>query len=181
MSGAMPIAASRLPSAGRIRRLGVGMALLALVVDQASKLWLLRIFDLPGRQQVRLMPWLDLVMAWNRGISYSLLTADSDAGRWLLIAGTLAAIGLLGVWLWRVRSPLTGIALGLLIGGALGNVVDRVAYGAVADFVYFHVGGFHWYIFNGADCAIVVGVALLLVDMVSPHREAVVEPPGVRP
>ena len=177
----MPIAASRRPSADRIRRLGIGMAFVALVIDQASKLWLLRVFDLPGRQQVRLMPWLDLVMAWNRGISYSLLTADSDTGRWLLIAGTLAAIVLLGVWLWRVRSSLTGIALGLLIGGALGNVIDRVAYGAVADFVYFHVGAFHWYIFNGADCAIVLGVVLLLVDMASPHRETAAEIPPARP
>ena len=177
----MPIVASPRPSADPIRYLGVGMALLALAIDQASKLWLLRIFDLPGRQQVRLTPWLDLVMAWNRGISYSLLTADSDVGRWLLIVGTLAAIGLLGVWLWRVHSPLTGVALGLLIGGALGNVIDRIAYGAVADFVYFHVGAFHWYIFNGADCAIVLGVALLLVDMVSPRRGTAAETPPARP
>ncbi|HEX4764912.1 MAG TPA: signal peptidase II [Lichenihabitans sp.] len=181
MSGAVPIAAFRHASTDRIRRLGIGMALVALVIDQSTKLWLLRVFDLPGRQQVRLMPWLDLVMAWNRGISYSLLTADSDAGRWLLIAGTLAAIGLLGVWLWRVHSPLTGVALGLLIGGALGNVIDRIAYGAVADFVYFHVGAFHWYVFNGADCAIVLGVALLLVDMVSPHRETAAQTPPARP
>lgn len=141
----------------------------ALAVDQASKLWLLRVFHLADRQPVRLAPVLDLVLAWNRGISYSLFWAEGEGGRWLLIGATLVATALLASWLWRARSVLTGLALGLLIGGALGNVVDRVAYGAVADFVYFHVGSFRWYIFNGADCAIVLGVGLLLVELIWPR------------
>lgn len=119
---------------------------------------------------MRIAPVLDLVMAWNRGVSYSLLWAEGETGRWLLIAGTLLATGLLAYWLMRARSALTGLALGLLIGGALGNVVDRVAYGAVADFVFFHVGGFRWYVFNGADCAIVAGVGLLLLELLKPAR-----------
>ena len=151
-----------------VRWIGCGAALLAIAADQASKLWLLHIFDIAARQPVALAPWLDLILAWNRGISYSLLTAETDVGRWLLIAGTVAATALLGVWLARARSRLAGLALGLLIGGALGNVVDRVLYGAVVDFVYFHIGSFRWYVFNGADSAIVIGVALLLLDLLRP-------------
>ena len=152
----------------RARNLGVVAALITLILDQASKLWLLHVFNLAERQPVRLAPVLDLVLAWNRGISYSLFWAEGDTGRWLLVGGTLIATALLAGWLWRAHSWLTGLALGLLIGGALGNVVDRIAYGAVADFVFFHVGNFRWYIFNGADCAIVVGIALLLVEMIWP-------------
>ena len=160
-----PEARSRLRS---VRRIGIAAALVAIAVDQASKLWLLRVFDLPERRSVQLTPWLDLTMAWNRGISYSLLTANTDLGRWLLIAATLAATALLGLWLAKASLRLTGLALGLLIGGALGNVIDRVLYGAVADFVFFHIGSFRWYIFNGADCAIVLGVALLLFELIRP-------------
>ncbi len=152
------------------RKIGVLAALVAVLIDQASKLWLLRVFDLAERQPYRLGSMLDLVLVWNRGISYSLLWAEGDGARWLLVAATLVATGLLVVWLWRVRLAVTGLALGLLIGGALGNVIDRIAYGAVADFVFFHVGSFRWYIFNGADCAIVIGIALLLIEMVWPQR-----------
>ena len=152
-----------------VRTLGLVAAALALILDQASKFWIVQIFDLPARQPVHLAAVLDLVMAWNRGISYSLFTADGETGRWLLIVATLAATALLVAWLLRARSALTGLALGLLIGGALGNVIDRLIYGAVADFVYFHAGSFRWYIFNGADCAIVSGVALLLVEMIWRH------------
>ncbi len=128
------------------------------VVDQASKQWLLRGFDIAARQPVRVAPVLDLVLAWNKGISYSLFTTDSRNGPWILLGVTLAATVLLD----RLALALDGdrsrpSALGLLIGGALGNAYDRFAYGAVVDFVYFHVGGFSWYIFNGADCAIVAG------------------------
>ncbi len=156
----------------RVRTLGVAVAALTLAADQASKLWLLRDFDLARRQPVAVMPGFDLVLAWNRGISYSLLTADTDAGRYVLIAATLAAILLLVGWLYRTETTLTGLALGLLIGGAAGNLVDRFAYGAVVDFVFLHAGSFRWYIFNGADCAIVAGVALLLVEWVVPRSTA---------
>jgi len=156
----------------RIRTLAVAVAMLTLVVDQASKLWLLRGFDLARRQPFEVTPGFDLVLAWNRGISYSLLTAESDTGRYLLIAATLAAIMLLAGWLYRTTTTLTGLALGLLIGGAAGNLVDRFAYGAVVDFVFLHAGSFRWYVFNGADCAIVAGVALLLVEWVVPRSAA---------
>ena len=147
-----------------IRPLGVAIALAVLVLDQASKQWLLHGFDLAARQPVRLAPVLDLVLAWNRGISYSLFTTDSRYGPWILLAVTLAITAALVVWLWRATTTITGVALGFLIGGALGNAYDRFAYGAVVDFVWFHVGRFSWYIFNGADCAIVAGVGLLLIE-----------------
>ena len=156
------------PQPASPRRIGILAAIVAIAIDQASKTWLLQVYDLPAHPSVQLTPWLDLHLAWNRGISYSLLTASTNAGRWMLIAGTLAATALLSVWLAKARLRLTGLALGLLIGGALGNVVDRVLYGAVMDFVYFHIGSFQWYIFNGADCAIVIGVGLLLFEMVRP-------------
>jgi signal peptidase II len=147
----------------RSHAVGMVVALVALVVDQASKLWLLNGFDLAAKQPVALAPFLDLVLAWNRGISYSLFTTDSAKGPWILLAITLAVTALLTVWLLRTDQTLTAVALGFLIGGALGNAYDRFAYGAVVDFVHFHVASFSWYIFNGADVAICVGVAILLL------------------
>ena len=146
------------------RTLGAVVALIALVADQGSKLWLIFSYNIEARQPVRLAPFFDLVMAWNPGISYSLFRADSDAGRYALLAGQLAAIAFLSVWLWRAASRWTALGLGLLVGSALGNAYDRFAYGAVADFFHFHVGNFSWYVFNIADVGIVVGVAILLYE-----------------
>ena len=151
------------------RSLGAVAAVLTLAADQASKIWLLDGFGIANREPYALAPGVDLVLAWNRGVSYSLLTANSDAGRYLLIAGTLLATLLLVAWLWRTTTRLAGVALGLVIGGAVGNVVDRVLYGAVVDFVYLHAGSFRWYIFNVADCAITAGVVLLLVAWLAPQ------------
>lgn len=156
----------------RLRTRGAILALLVLLLDQGSKQWLLRGYGIAERQPVRIAPVLDLVLAWNKGISYSLFTTDAKEGPWVLLAITLSATALLAVWLWRASTSLAAIALGLLVGGALGNAFDRFAYGAVVDFVYVHVGSFSWYIFNGADCAIVLGVALLLVDSLRGSSEA---------
>ena len=147
----------------RLRLLGAVIALIALVADQGSKLWLLNAYDIAAKQPVAVASFLDIVLAWNRGISYSLFTTDSAKGPWILLAVTLSATLLLGVWLWRTDQAITTVALGLLIGGALGNAYDRFAYGAVVDFVHFHIGRFSWYIFNGADVAICIGVAVLLL------------------
>ena len=146
------------------RLLGLLCAAGSLAIDQGHKIWMLDVFDIASRQPVALLPWLDLVMAWNPGISYSLLSAGTPAGRWALVVLALVAIALLGLWLWRAPNRATGAGLGLIIGGALGNAYDRLAYGAVADFFHFHIGAFHWYIFNRADVAIVAGVALLLYE-----------------
>lgn len=148
----------------RLRAIGAIIALLVLLIDQGSKQWLLRGFHIADKQPVRVASVLDIVLAWNKGISYSLFTTDSRNGPWILLAITSTATVLLAVWLWRSTSPLTAGALGLLIGGALGNAYDRFAYGAVVDFIHFHVGSFSWYIFNGADCAIVAGVGTLLFE-----------------
>ncbi len=113
------------------------------------------------------------MLAWNRGISYSLLKQDSDAGRWVLVALSLIAVVALAYWLAQVHSRLPALSLGLIIGGAAGNVIDRVRFGAVADFFSFHVGSFQWYVFNLADVAIVAGVAGLLFDsLVASHKSA---------
>jgi signal peptidase II len=146
------------------RLVGVAAAALMLLVDQAHKVWMLNVFDMPNRPPVRVAPFLDLVMAWNKGVSYSLLEADSDLGRYGLLALTLGATVLLAGWMWRAPHVVTGLGLGLIIGGAIGNGIDRAAYGAVADFFHFHVGTFSWYVFNLADVGIVAGVALLLYE-----------------
>ena len=150
------------------RASGFALAVLTLALDQANKLWLLNVFDIEARQPVHLAPFFDVVAARNPGISYSLLSAHSPAARWALVAFAATATAMIGVWLWRTPTRLPALALGLIMGGALGNAVDRFAYGWVADFYYFHVGSFHWYVFNLADVAIVLGVALLLYDSVLP-------------
>ena len=157
-------------------RAGLLAAGLTLGFDQALKLWLLFGYQLENRGLVTLTPFLDLVLAWNRGISYGLFQQDGELGRWVLIAIKLgAAIGLT-VWLSRAGSRLTAVALGLIIGGALGNAIDRIAYGAVADFVLLHITTatweFRWYVFNLADAAIVAGVVGLLYESLFPPRAA---------
>jgi signal peptidase II len=154
--------------AGRAPYLALVVALFA--ADQATKLWVLHGVDF-SRGPVPVLPFMDITLVWNRGISYGLFQQDG-AGRWLLVALTGAAAAGLSVWLWRARAPLVRLGLAMVIGGALGNLVDRVAYGAVVDFVHLHHAGFSWYVFNVADAAIVIGVAILLVDGVVGGRGA---------
>lgn len=146
------------------RQVGGLTALLALIADQANKLWLIFVFNIAVNQPVHLTSFFDIVYARNPGISYSLLSARTDFARWALFGGTLGATFLIAIWLWRARTRLVALGLGLITGGALGNAADRLFNGAVADFYYFHLGSFSWYIFNLADCAIVAGVAFLLYD-----------------
>jgi signal peptidase II len=149
-------------------RFGLTTALAAAAVDQALKLWLLFVVDLQSRGIVRLTPFLDLVLVWNKGISYGLFQQEGPFGQWALLALKTVAVALLLIWLARSASLLTALSLGLIVGGAVGNAVDRVAYGAVADFILFHLTtgsfSFRWYVFNLADAAIVAGVAGLLYD-----------------
>ena len=149
----------------RADRFPAALALIgALVSDQAFKLWMLNGFDIAARGRVALVPFLDLVMVWNEGISFGLFSQDSLAGALVLGAIKLGIVAFLAVWMWRAQSRLAVISLALMIGGALGNLVDRVLYGAVADFFLFHVGQFEWYVFNLADVWIVVGFALIVYD-----------------
>ncbi len=155
----------------RPRLLGGLVALATFAADQANKLWLIYGFGIEVHQPVPLAPFLDVVYVRNPGISYSLLSANTPLGRWVLFAGTFAATVAVAFWLWRARSTLVALGLGFIVGGALGNACDRLFFGTVADFYHFHVANFSWYVFNLADCAIVVGVALLLYDAIAPRRD----------
>ncbi len=153
--------------------LGLAVALVTHLLDQANKAWMLHVYDIGAKQKVALTPFFDLVLVWNRGISYGLLPQDTAAGRFGLIAFAALASLALVVWLSRITTPLTAIAIGLIIGGAVGNAIDRAVYGAVADFFAFHAFGFEWYVFNIADVAIVAGVIGLLYDSVfGGHKKA---------
>ena len=163
--------ARRLPHlAGPLTPQGLLVLILTCLLDQASKLWLLFAFDLGHRGAVRLTPFLDLVLTWNTGISYGWFQQEGLLGQWVLLGLKLAAVILLWIWLARATSRLVAVSLGLIIGGAIGNALDRLAYGAVADFVFFHLDTatwrFAWYVFNLADVAIVAGVAGLLYDSI---------------
>jgi signal peptidase II len=165
------------PAAARsCLRLGLMAAVIACAADQASKLYLMFVYDLPGRGAIRLGPLFDFVFVRNRGISYGLFQTEGAFGQWLLLGFKVAAVIALAVWLWRARDRLTALSLGLIIGGAIGNAIDRFAYGWVFDFVYFHVrtSGFRfdWYVFNLADVAIVAGVAGLLYENLFGDRAA---------
>ena len=149
-------------------RSGLIAAVVTLVLDQASKLWLLFVFDIGHRGAVKVTPFFDLVLAWNPGISFGWLQNDSPFAQIALLIVKAVAVVVLAIWMARSRTVLATVALGLIIGGAIGNAIDRLAYGAVVDFALFHVriGGntFNWYVFNLADVAIVAGVAALLYD-----------------
>jgi signal peptidase II len=149
-------------------RPGIVAAVTALALDQASKLWLLFVFDIANRGVVKVTPFFDLVLIWNTGISYGWFQTESALGQAILLAVKVVAVVVLAVWMARSRTLLATTALGLIIGGAIGNGIDRLAYGAVLDFALFHlqIGAktFNWYVFNLADAAIVAGVAALLYD-----------------
>jgi signal peptidase II len=151
-------------------RLGALMLALTLALDQASKLWLMLVVDIAAVQPIRLAPFLEIIVVWNRGISYGLFQQESQLGRWLLIVGSAVAAVALSIWMARTRRRLLAVSLGLIAGGAIGNAIDRIVWGAVFDFVHFHVGSFSWYVFNVADAAIVAGVVGLLYDSLVGER-----------
>ena len=154
----------------RNSRLGPGIiaAIAVLILDQASKVWLLFVFDIAHRGAVRVTPFFDLVLAWNVGISFGWFQNDSQIAQISLMVIKAVAVIVLAIWMARSRTLIATLALGLIIGGAVGNGIDRFAYGAVVDFALFHlqIGGntYNWYVFNLADVAIVAGVAALLYD-----------------
>ncbi|MCC6919076.1 MAG: signal peptidase II [Alphaproteobacteria bacterium] len=148
---------------------GFLLAAVIFVADQASKnyvLYTLGMIGCPACTPIDLTSFFSITMVWNRGISYGLLPADSNTEVWLLIAFMLTMSFVLAWWLLRAESRWLVAGLGSVIGGALGNVVDRFVYGAVADFFHFHAFGLSWYVFNIADAAIVLGVGAILIDAV---------------
>lgn len=141
------------------------IALATLIIDQAHKLWMLFGWGIQHGDRYRVLPFLDIIYVKNTGISYSML--DNQSQVWQLALAGFAVIAALGLWIWAVRgqhSKIMLVSLGLIIGGAVANAIDRVWLGGVADFFSLHAFGFYWYVFNIADVAIVAGVTLLLYD-----------------
>ena len=153
---------------GRLSAFGLAIAALTCIADQASKFWLLDVFGLADRGSVAVVRFVDLVLTWNTGISYGLFPQQGPVGAWALLGFKVAAVIFLWVWLTRAPSRLTAASLGLIIGGAVGNGIDRLHWPGVMDFVLFHVEtpgfSFRWYVFNLADVAIVAGVVGLLYE-----------------
>jgi signal peptidase II len=153
---------------GRFSAFGFAVAAIACLIDQAAKLWLLYDFNLASRGAVALTPFLDLTLTFNTGISYGLFPQEGTVGQWALFGFKGAAVVFLWIWLARAPSRLSAAALGLIIGGAIGNAIDRLHWPGVMDFVLFHIDtaawSFRWYVFNLADVAIVAGVVGLLYE-----------------
>jgi signal peptidase II len=158
---------------GPLTKFGLAVAAIACLIDQASKLYLLFVYDL-ATHPLRLGPFFDFVLTRNTGISYGLFQMQGAVGQWVLLGFKALAVLLLWLWLARSKDRLTALSLGLIIGGAVGNAIDRLAYGWVADFVFFHVSTanwrFNWYVFNLADGAIVAGVMGLLYESLAGER-----------
>jgi signal peptidase II len=156
------------PARRSLLTIGLIAAVTALALDQASKFWLLSVFDIASRGVVHLAPFFDLVLTWNKGVSYGWFQTTSASGEMVLLGVKVAAVIGLGIWLARAHSALAATGLGLIIGGAIGNAIDRFTFGAVLDFALFHIEiagkDRDWYVFNLADVAIVAGVIGLLYD-----------------
>ena len=154
-------------------RPGLVTALLVLLADQGSKYWILNVLDLPRLGQVQVLPFFSLTMVWNQGVTFGLLHQDTAYGPWILAAIAMAVIVGLGIWLRRAENAVVAVAIGAIAGGAIGNVIDRVRFGAVVDFLHAHAFGYSWYVFNVGDAAIVCGVAALMLDgSVRPRLQA---------
>ena len=151
--------------------LGLLAGVVVLAADQASKWWILDFVDLPEVGQVVVLPVLNLTFVRNYGVTFGLLAGFGQWSYLLLAAVALAVVAALGVWLRRAESRLVATALGAIVGGALSNVIDRLRFGYVVDFIHAHVGGWSWYVFNLADAAIVCGVAALVLDSLLPRAQ----------
>jgi signal peptidase II len=156
-------------------RLGLPVALITLAADQASKAWMLRGLNLPEVHNIPLLrlgpAGLDLTMVWNRGVTFGLLGGDGLWNRLVLVVLAVAIALFLLRWMAQAETPWVAGALGAVIGGAVGNVIDRLRFGAVVDFLDAYWGDWHWYVFNVADAGIVCGVGVLVADALF-RREA---------
>ena len=144
--------------------MGLIIALVTLIADQAHKVWMLEVLQIGLGDRITVTSFLDLVYVANTGISYGWLSLESQNGQFLLAGFAVLASIALAIWLFWIDNALLAVAIGLIMGGAIGNAIDRVRLGAVADFYSVHVGNFYWYVFNIADVAIVAGVIGLLYD-----------------
>jgi signal peptidase II len=162
--GASAAATPANSKAQSIRAYGLGIALFVFILDQVTKYIVTVPLQLEQRRTIELLPIFNLNWTENRGISMGFLTADTDLKRWMLVALTGAIAVFVAVWMWREKRRDDVIGLGLVLGGALGNIVDRVRFGYVVDFLDLHFGTIRpFLVFNVADAAITIGVLLLLV------------------
>ncbi|WP_374385531.1 signal peptidase II [Sandaracinobacter sp.] len=145
-----------------MRRLAYALAAIVFLADQLVKYWIIHVVELEQKVSVPVLPFFSLTWVENRGVSMGMLTADTDVGRWLLVGLTGVIATVVAVWIRRERHWPESLALGLILGGALGNIVDRVRFGYVVDFVHLHWGPWSFYVFNIADAAITAGVVILL-------------------
>ncbi len=134
-----------------------------VLADQLSKYWILNVLDLPEKRQIHVLPFFDLSSVSNPGVSFGLFGTGGEIGRWVLSAFSAGVVIALAIWVRKARRPLTAVSIGLIIGGAVGNLIDRVTWGHVTDFLDFSRLGFR-YVFNVADSAINIGIALLLIE-----------------
>ena len=151
--------------------LALTVALLAAVADQASK-WVILEHVMNPPRLIEVTPFFNLTLGFNRGVSFGLLSSDEALGRWMLIGLALVIVVGLIIWAWRAGSRIEAASIGGIIGGAIGNVIDRVRQGAVTDFLDFHALGWHWPAFNLADTAIFCSVAALLLHSWVSERAA---------
>jgi len=157
---------------GPLSLLGLGLATTTLVIDQVHKWWMLSVYDIQGKGRVAVLPFLDLEFVKNTGVSYGLFLQNTRQGQWILASFAGLAVCAMAVWLARgVTTKLVATSLGLIMGGAASNAVDRLSLGGVADFFSLHAYGFYWYVFNVADVAIVAGVIGLIYDSLGPSRK----------
>ena len=153
------------------REVGLIAAVIGLAADQGSKLYMLYaagFAHMPPGAAIPILPFFNLVMVWNPGISYGLFPASSPLGTAVLVTVSLAAVAGLTWWLWGSTSRALTAGFGLVIGGALGNLIDRLLYGKVADFFHFYGFGYDWYVFNIADLAITLGAVAIIYDVLKP-------------
>ena len=155
---------------GRMMRVGLVLAAIVLLADQASKYWVLNGLDLPALGSIAVLPVLNLTMVWNHGVTFGMGAGLGSAGPWLLTAVAIMVVLLLGIWMGRTDRLRVAAALGAISGGAVGNVIDRLRFGAVVDFIHAHAFGWSWYVFNVADASIVCGVGVLMLDSLLDRR-----------
>lgn len=142
------------------------LSLFIIIADQISKIWMMMLLfkdDLTAFNRIEVLPFFNLVTVWNKGVSFGMFSNDTDIGPYFLVALSLVIVVGFAFWLFRTKSLVNHIGIGLVIGGAIGNVIDRIRFGAVFDFLDFHVAGYHWPAFNLADSAICVGVFILMI------------------
>ena len=152
--------------------IGFSAALLVGLLDQITKRWVLEIFDKPP-YLIEVTSFFNLVLGWNPGVSFGLFGTDTEMGKWILTALALAISSLLVFWLNKSVRIREMLAYGMIIGGALGNVMDRLRFGAVTDFLDFYIAGYHWPAFNVADSGIFIGAMLLVIEsLFNSNKEA---------